>query len=271
MNKLRLIIYKVKSHSKATQVIFVGLLVVLLAALIMGIFLIINSNMRVNGFIIEGECSYTAEQLAEYAGIKISNKFGKIDYKESEEKILGSAFYIKDVKISRNNLTKIKFVITMDKPTYYSKISNEYYVLASDFRILERVSGKLEIEGKNLIGIKFPTLRSAIVGQYPDFSEQYNTYDYIQITIKAIEDFQLSDRINAYDFSDKFSIKFIIDELFLIKLGNCDNLEKKLDTIKMELTPQKVLEGRAGQLNFLDPNKSIYIEDTNGTLVLGFD
>ncbi len=271
MNKLRLIIYKVRSHSKATQVVFVGLLVVLLAVLIMGIFIIINSNMRVNGFIIEGECSYTAEQLAEYAGIKTSDKFGKIDYKEAEQNILKSAFYVKDVKISRNNMTKIKFVITMDKPLYYSKISNEYYLLSSDFRILERVSGKLEIEDKNLIGIKFPILSSAIVGQYPEYTDQYKTYDYIETTIKAIEDSQMNGRINAYDFSDKFSIKLISDNLFLIKLGNCDNLETKMSWIKTELDSGKVMEGNPGQLNFLDQSKPIYIPDTNGTLILNFD
>jgi len=271
MNKLKLIIYKIKSHSKATQIIFVGLLVVLFAVIIMGIFLIINANMRVNGFIIEGECPYTPEQLAEYAGIELSQKFGKINYKEAEQDILESAFFVKEVKVSRNNMTKIKFVVIADNPVYYSKIAEEYYLLSSDFRILARSSGKLEIEGKGLIGIKFPTLYSAIVGQYPNYTEQYNNYEYINKIMQAVDNSELKGRINAYDFSDKFSIKLVCDNLFLIKLGNSDNLDAKIKAINSFITPEKTMEGIIAQLNVSDPGELKYTEYPNENQILSFD
>jgi len=271
MRTLKLIIYKIKSHSKATQVIFLGLFVVLLAAIIMGILLIINSNMRVSGFIIDGECPYSADELAEYAGISISDKFGSVNYKTSEQKILSSAFYVKNVKISRNNLTKIKFVIIEDKAVYYSKISGEYYLMAEDFRILECVAGKLEIEGKSLIGIKFPTLNSAIVGTYPEYSDQYQTYDYMKNTIKAVNASQFNGRINAYDFSEKFNIKLISDNLFIIKLGNSENLEKKLTITNQILTQDKIVEGTPAEVNTSNPEEVILNNDYDHILVLNFD
>ncbi|MEE0967945.1 MAG: FtsQ-type POTRA domain-containing protein [Clostridia bacterium] len=217
---------RIRSPKRNTA--FVWILVMLMAALLIGFILIgfFTSYFDIKNITVEGLQKHTAEDIVELSGIKKGEKLYKVNSSYAEKSILSACSEIMNVKVKKQLPGTVKIILTYDTPKYFTKVTGEYYTLSDSLRVLSRGENKKELEGSGLVYIQMPNIKRAVAGETLQFFGKDKSY--ITAVIDAFEKSSFRDEVSRIYIENKFDICIVNVGFYRIELGDSKDLELKL-------------------------------------------
>lgn len=242
-------------HKRGSKIILVFILATVLLLAVWAISAAAGALSTVDEIIITGESPYTEKQIlssvGEY-GIVPGMKMKKIDVAAAERGMLCDMPYIETADIKQKLGGKVTINVTSEKALYVTNISNEYFVISDKLKVLSTSVYDPASANDNLISVRFPDVRRAIVGE-----KLYCFEDtaYIDRFIDTLESHGLFDRISVMDVSDKYALSVVYDERFEIHFGELSDMEIKLNLVNLMLGDEQIKEQSSVLLDVSDTSR----------------
>jgi Cell division septal protein len=207
--------------------IFIGLLTCALFITVCVLMFFKIAVVEITGAEIYGN---VVESMIEFTGIELDQNLYSVKSSVLRQNIVTEYSYIKDVKIKRHIPDRIEIQLIEDKPVYYIVIGGEYFILSSEFRVLEKVDNSDRIARINssykLIRLELPVVKYAVVGKPIVFKRETN-FNYVKDMLDFIQNSDIVYDISKLNIVNKFNNYFIYNN-YKIVLGNNENIEAKL-------------------------------------------
>ena len=194
------------------------------------------SIQHVRWIVVNGESRYTDEEIIEASGIKTGELLYSVNKKETEQKILDSAPYVKKVSIIRAFAT-VFINITSDEPKYYIEVSGEYFILSKDLRVLEKRLTKGDAE--ELTKLILPELSTVVVGRYAEYGEAGKN-SYVIETLEYFSSVYPDEGLTEVGLYGRFDgVYAIFGDKIKIIFGSVERLEDKVAAVNNILSETK--------------------------------
>ena len=238
-------------------------------AVIVVIFVIICLAVffRIEEIEIVGSSRYTKEEILEL--VEIEEGLSLYEVSDSDLEILTTKLaYIKDAHVVRKLPHTLVISVTEDSPSYMCELYGEYFVLSDALRVLDRVYDRAELDSSELIEILLPEINSVIVGGDVEFAEKVSQ-KYVTAYLDALEASHLYSRATAFDLRSRFKLALISDGIYLVNLGNGDELGTKLTAVASMLDNAVFADKVPATIDATDPSQCPVIK--NPDLIIEFD
>ncbi len=198
----------------------------------------------------DGELGYTTEEIMQGCGIS----YGMRLYEFSESDIQSNAKYnlpyIHSIEVKRSIPNKVVLKIVPSKPSFYTVIGNDAFVLSQDLKVLSCTDDFEYIESNKLVNVKIADVTSCIAGESLEAKgEETETLKQIYSLLSQNSILQYVDEI---DVSNAFDLKFNFKSRYVVKLGDKSNLDLKIRfMISIE---QKLNDTQSGIIDVSDEN-----------------
>ena len=226
------------NNAKKILLIFVTLIILLI---VWGICSIIMSFMKINKIIIDGEVKYTESQITEVCEIEVGMRVNDIDTDDIEKRLIEGLTYISKVKVKCSFFGNIKIYITEDVAKYYTQISEGYFCLSSDFRLLEMSTDKQKFS--DLMYIELPAVKSAIVGNMVSYYDE-TSGELVRLFVSDLNNSILNNKIISVDASEKYNLSVSCIDYDVI-FGAYKDIETKLGYVEL-MEKDSVVKEREG-------------------------
>lgn len=181
---------------------------------------------RVRTIEVAGTTRYSAQQVIVVSGISEGDSlFSSPDLSVLHDRLP----YIKSAKISRKLPYTITITVSEDSAGYYCELYGEYFALSEDLRVLERADSDEGFVSDGYVRLELPAIDSAVVGGRIVFESDADD-KYVSAYVSAMQDSTLKYRVTAFDLRDKFDLKLICDGIYLVEIGDGEDLATKLST-----------------------------------------
>ncbi len=250
-----------KNLTRASYLLIFGVLVTIFVIICLAVF------FRIEEIEIVGSSRYTKEEIL---GIcEIEEGLSLYEVSDEDLKILTERLsYIKDARIVRRLPHTLVINLTEDEPRYLCEFYGEYFVLSDAMRVLDRVFDKNELSEAGLIELMLPEINSVIVGEDVAFATTIS-HKYVDAYLSALETSPLYERVSAFDLRDRFNLALIASEIYLVNLGNGDELGTKFTAVAGMLSNEVFSDGVPATIDATDPTQCPVIKNPN--LVVEFD
>lgn len=213
--------------------------------------------------------------LTRYSTVEIVNsldiKLGESLYSVNNAAISGLSDkfpFISSARIRRKLPDTLVIEVVEDEAAAWCELYGEYFVLSGELRILDRVSEPSLLEGQGLFELRLPEIDSAIVGRRIEFTNESDD-EYVTAYLDAVIGSVLYPRITALDLRDKFDLKLICDDLYLVELADGEDLPTKLSATAGVLSQTEAFpEGTPAVIDMADPAVSSAIVSHNADISL---
>lgn len=241
------------SHHTLSKKVLLVFIAFLLLLIVWGLCSIFVSFMKINKIVVEGENKYTESEVIQSGQIEVGMKMNNIDPDVVEKRLMEELTYISSVKVKRGFMGKLNIKITEDIAKYYTQISEDYFCLSTDFRLLETSKDKYDFS--DLIYIEFPEIRNAIVGSKISYYDE----DFEELIVSFTFDLDnsvLNGKIIAVDVSEKYNLNVLCKDYDVI-FGAYKNMDTKLGYVEL-MEQDDVVKNRAGVVfDVSDPYNAI--------------
>lgn len=183
--------------------------------------------LKTNAILIENGTDYSSESLlsfcSEYVGKTMLDFESDSDMLFPPEKFP----YIDSASISIMLPDKIVIRLKKSVPTVSVKTEDGRYIyIDSKKKVLEisdkKCAGTVLVSGMNIYNPE--------VGYVLDYTENYETSLIDEIT-ESLQEHSLYGRLTLMDFTKKYDIYFVLDNMIEVRIGNSDDIEKKIDML----------------------------------------
>lgn len=190
----------------------------------------------------------------------------------------------KKVDVSKSLGGKIRIYVEFDTVEYYCRIGEYYYALDEELRVLDSDKSKSKYSSYGAILLKLPETREPVVGKtlvFYDTIAETDTeketlyevrddgyYSYISSFLKSLADSGYKSDTDGIIFEEKFDVRLIYANKFLVRFGSVKDLEIKFrilfgildegslqyaDKVSVDLTtPSKPTARADGNLDFTE-------------------
>lgn len=249
-----------RTRAEWLHLISVALIVFMGVCCFLSVFGIFKSFLRATKFDVSEGSHYEASELAMIAGIKRGDRLYSLDKKELSERILESCPYVEEIKIRTSFPNKIKFITKERQAIWYVEISDDYYVLDGEFRILEETRDIDRLKAEGIAYLTLPNIRMAMVGDVIEYGNSDEETENTNRIIEALLSSSLGQRINEADIDNRYDIHLTIDESFYASIGGYSKLEVKLNYLE-EAINKALDEGAIGaNITILDSGQKITVK-----------
>ena len=217
-------------HHKASKYILAAVFAALFLLVVWGICIVAGTFSDIEQIVVDGNSPYSDSQIIAVSGIVVGSKTKALDADRAERDILNNLTYVADVKIKKRGGGQVIIRITPAQPAYISNISNEYYVISNDFKVLG-IAGDIVLEQEPWF-IKFPLIKRSLVGTEVVF---YEDVSYIDEFIDIIQASPIAQSITSVDVSDKYNLSVIYDGCHIIRFGEIKDMDAKFRKLDMVL------------------------------------
>ncbi|MBE6891944.1 MAG: hypothetical protein E7481_07975 [Ruminococcaceae bacterium] len=189
--------------------------------------ILMRTFLRTNSILIENGTQYSSASLlsscSEYIGGTI------LDFESDTDKLFPPEEfpYIASAEVSVLLPDKMVVRLTRSVPTISVLTADGSYIyLDSDKKVLEISDRK----GAGTVLISGMELQNVRTGYVLDKSENYET-SLIDSISESLRAHSLYDRLTLMDFTKKYDIYFVLDNLIEVRIGNSDDIDKKIDML----------------------------------------
>ncbi len=210
-------------HYRGSKYILAILAAILFLLVVWCICLVAGAFSEIKQVVVEGEAPYPDSRIIAVSGIQEGSKNRTVDFDEARLDILDKLTYISDVKIKRKVGGKVIIKVTSDSASYITNISNDYFVISDDFRILG-FAGDVTLETEPQF-IKFPTVKKAMIGSDVVF---YEDTSYVSEFINIINNSSIFAAVTSIDVSDKYSVSVVYNDQHIVRFGEIKDMDTKL-------------------------------------------
>lgn len=193
---------------------------------------------------VQGNSSYSDSEVISAGELHTKQNLLFLNSKNVENKIYTSLPNVDEVKVSKKFPNKLIISLEDAIPTYHLKIENEYIVISAKNKFLAKFSEPPD-NTVGLIGIEAEIKEDGKV-EYKN-SEFLNLLEEILNTLRGKE----IESINEVDISDLQNITLVYEKRIKINLGNSEDIDYKILTLK-EILKNKISKTERGTLNLKD-------------------
>ncbi len=209
-------------------------LLVVIAAFVLLISVILSpvivfAVLRVKNFTVEGASKYSSEQVIAASGIEYGKSLVFANLDEAAQLIEETLPFATEVKLTKKLPNGIVIRLTETSTSYAVEMGNGMYALTnSDMKVLE-LSGEIPA-GVTLVTGAIPLKAEA--GYELEFAveteeQSDRTLELLKLISDAVESIGVED-IDLIDVSSRSNIHMIFRERIVIRLGDSNELEKRL-------------------------------------------
>ena len=222
-------VLRTKSAGKAKKKIYIGAISAVLSialACCVGVS-VYKGIFRITTFGITGDVSaYSADELMSAAGISYGDGLYSFDKSSAERAIIKKYPEISSVKFEVQAPSTVNISLSVADEVFYADIYGELWTLDADFRLIN-VTNEKEAAERKLIKLIIPEVTSAVAGNVIEFSDR-KVLRHVKNFSSALLSSGIAERMSAADLSNIYNIKIVCDGLYLVSLGEADDLEEKL-------------------------------------------
>lgn len=242
-----------KRITKIGQAVIFGVLAIVFVLICLAVF------FRIKHIEIVGTTRYTKDDILAIVDIKEGLSLYEVSDRNLEP-LVGRLAYIQDAKVVRKLPDTLVISITESLPAYYCEIYGEYFVLSNSLLVLERRMDSGGLPEQGLIELLLPEVDFAMVGSTLEFSTAVSE-KYVRAYLDALESGRMYDLATAFDLRDRFSLGLIAKEIYLIDLGNGDELGTKLTAVSGMLENQVFADEIPATIDARDPTQCAVIKN----------
>ena len=230
-----------------------GMMLCVLAFLVvLRLFLLV---FPIRSFEIEGDTYYSINEIIDASKLRSGSPLYGINESKAKKNILKGCPYITDVKIKQKFPGKVCFVVEEGEPGWYIQVGTNFYALDYDLKVLLESYSEEDMILRGLTKLELPELESVIVGEYPSFGKGDELL--MSETLKVIDtvrNHRIKEKMTYLDLSNRFEIKFTVNETFDVNFGDIKDADEKFALIE-KIVSESELEGYAGgEINVIIPS-----------------
>ena len=219
-----------RRRSRLVSVLLIAALIltVVLALVTVGYFIV----FRVKTVTVSGSEKYQNKAITEacqagYAGMSMF----RVSYQEMASQLQLNYPYLKTVEIRKVWPSSLEITVTDDAGAYYTEISDQYFVLSHELRVLERVDEESMLDYRGLCHVTLPPVAYAVTGSYVRFMRE-SDFQNVSSVCRTLYQSEMSRLISSINMNDKFDMFFIYNNQYRIEFGKNEDLETKLELVR---------------------------------------
>lgn len=212
------------------------------AAVILSIFIGFSIFFRVDTIVVSGNQQYSAEMIREASGIELGDSLLGFGKTKACGKIAEFLPYVMSVRIGIKLPGTVTIYISEVKVTYsVQDKGGEWWLLASDGRIMERVGANEAAKHTQIIGLTLenPQISAKAKPYEPEpeddkpvtLTAQDRLDAVLRIAVRLERNGILGD-VTSIDVTDMGNIVLEYAEQYTVLLGDFNHLDYKVDTMK---------------------------------------
>ncbi|MBQ8416751.1 MAG: FtsQ-type POTRA domain-containing protein [Clostridia bacterium] len=211
---------------RASMLIAGGMIVVL------GLLLLVLPMFKVQNVEVVGNDYYTVEQIIEASGIQSGDELLALDLNECMSKVFAGCPYVDSCDIVATPFG-VKITVWEAEGVMRTEAAGKQISFTKDFKVLE-IAEIGETHLSPFLYVKLPPIQSAAVGARLSFG-QTTEMSYVSTLLDALEKAEWKDDVTYVDFSERFSLSFVLREQYRIEVGSAQSLDTKLLLAKAKL------------------------------------
>ncbi len=225
-------------RKKPNQTLLRRLRVVMLClgsgVLLVGLLLLLLPMLRVSGIEVTGNHYQTTEEILAAAGLETGDELLALDLQGVVDRIVKECPYVERVSV-RVSFFTVKIEIEERTQVMYTEYGGSFLSFDGNFRVLEMTEGEGALSP--FLSVKLPAVRSASVGARLVFAEQTDM-SYVGKLLTALEEAGLYATVTYVDFSERFSLSFVLEGRCRVETGRIADIEEKL-TLAQRILAEK--------------------------------
>ena len=227
-----------KPNKKVLSVLRFGMLLSGAVIVVLALTMLILPIFKINKIVVEGNSYYDDETVAQMAGISAGDELFGWDMQKSCNAIMAAYPYASDIYISISFFTvKIEIV---EKPTVmYTEYQNQYLSIDRTMRVLEMKANGEETFSP-FLRVKLPEILSARPGGTLQFADSSADLSYVTQLLDVLSERNLLERVTYVDFSNRFSLSFVLSNAVRVEVGALKDMNVKLTLVEEELNKNPV-------------------------------
>ncbi len=205
--------------------------------LVLGLLLIILPTLQVKSVVVEGNSYCTSEQIIAASQIEIGDELLEVDLQNALDRIFAECPNVETCSVSISFPFTVKIKVTEKSGVMYTAFNDQYISFDRSFRVLE-MKDNGETAFSPFLYVKLPAISGILVGSEIVFAEAEADRTYVGALLEVLEGKDLMERVTYVDFSERFSLSFILDAHTRVELGKLSDAEIKLN-LASEILSQK--------------------------------
>ena len=245
-----------KPNENVLRILRFGMLVSGAVILVLAIAMLILPAIKINNIVVEGNSVYDDAYVIEKAGIATGDELFGWNMQDSCDAIMASYPYASDIYVSIEFFTvKIKIV---EKPTVmYTDYQNQYISFDRTMRVLEMKANGEETFSP-FLRVKLPEVAAAQVGAVMQFANAETDLSYLTQLLDFLTDRDLLEKVTYIDFSNRFSLSFVLSNSVRVEIGALKDMNVKLTLLQEELLKNPINHNICAVIDVSNTSKPIY-------------
>ncbi len=214
---------------------------IFLAVIVIGVILSLTVLFKTEKIDIEGDEYYYDNQIIGFSNVSLQQNIFIAALNSTPEKISENLPYVEKAEIGVAIPDTVTIKITNAVPSYAVKDGNEFLIISSKGRILERTGQN----AKNLTELVCSEVENKEPGSYLVFADS-NVSDILESVATSLSENGV-DKVTALDIKNLNDITFNYDNHITVKLGLPEDLNYKIRTA-MKIIDEKLDPNKTGEI-----------------------
>ena len=247
---------KRKPNIKVLSLLQLGMLASGAVIVVLALVLLILPMFKINNIVVEGNQYYNDDEVAAMAGIAVGDELFGWDMQTACNSIMEAYPYASDIYVSIQFFT-VKIEIVEKSTVMYAAYQNQYFSFDRDLRVLEMKTDGEEAFSP-FLRVKLPALAVSQVGYKLQFANAELDPAYLTDLLDLLAEGQLLENVTYIDFSERFSLSFVLSNSTRVEIGDLKDMAVKLTLVKEELNKNSADHNIYAVIDVSNTNKPIY-------------
>ena len=223
---------------------------VVFVLVVLGIIFVMSLLFRVSDIQVEGNTHYTDEEIIRAIDIEEGDNLFFFDRFAALSRVFAKLPYIDEVSVERSLPNRVIITVSESQALAYIVLGEENWTIDHNCKVLGKANDD-ELKGLiPVLGISPGTLMIGEPLQTADGDERI--VNFIAEVLDQLEGRGLYTRVGRVDFTDVNNVEFTLDNKYVVRIGNGNNVEYKFGMLISVLS--QLLEGDVGIINVSDGN-----------------
>ena len=191
---------------------------------------LITTFFKVDTIIVEGSERYDFGSIVKTSGISKDDLIFMISDSNVEKALYDNFPFVRSVKIIREYPSTVTIEIEEEVPKFYFDFKDEYFVVGSKMKVLERFAeyDRMVSVYTDLIPVTLPEIKTAIVSFDVEFISEKKSKHVFE-AIQYLYDCKMLDGITKIDLSLRFEMNVSYEDRITVEFGGIKDFKDKLD------------------------------------------
>ena len=235
----------------------------ILVAVVFIVCMVINISIGVRRIELEGNVLCTREEILGAAGLEEGGGYFSYNTSKAEKKVLERFYCVEKINISRSVFGKVSVKVEETKANWYVESYGEYFALSDDLIVIKNDEKRDRYISAGLVRLTFPEIKSAVLGKKLEMKDADRDTSYVEKLLSDVEktEIYLSGRLFEIKIKTKFEVFMVVDRRHLVSIGNCNDIEGKLNALIRTLSDSHFDGDALWEINVSEPGSPTARED----------